>query len=252
MTRLSLGDGFFWPFSDKDNFLNFHFIWQQALWVRERKCFPRVRAPLLQRHLWSKNMCCTKFIMSLLKELSNLLIFLSIILLLHPVRMCETQCWEEPKEESGAAANWPLLRSLQEPNNRCFCFDSLLSPWATDPRPCLPGLLVIPAPAEKTEQCLTLQLNKGGKKILYQTCANGHLAPCPTVSMIWKVSSQGLSRDGVGRLLCWWRIWLPPGTLVPPSWRLACLSSRNCMDRRLYKAENKTIKILTDRHENVL
>lgn len=25
MTRLSLGDGFFWPFSDKDNFLNFHF-----------------------------------------------------------------------------------------------------------------------------------------------------------------------------------------------------------------------------------
>lgn len=35
LTRLSLDDGFFWPFSDKDNFLNFHFIWQQV--VCERK-----------------------------------------------------------------------------------------------------------------------------------------------------------------------------------------------------------------------
>lgn len=35
LTRLSLGDGFFWPFSDKDNFLNFHFIWQQVVWERK-------------------------------------------------------------------------------------------------------------------------------------------------------------------------------------------------------------------------
>lgn len=58
---------------------------------RERKCFGSlwIRVLSLQRHLWSKNMCCTKFIMSFLKELLNLLTFSSVILLLRPVMMCE-------------------------------------------------------------------------------------------------------------------------------------------------------------------
>lgn len=189
--------------------------------------------------------------MSLLKELLNLLIFLSIILLLHPVRMCETQCWEEPKEEWGGCSQLVTSKVITRTRQQVLLFPVPSEPLRNRSSPAaLPVLLVIPAPAEKTEQCLTLHLNKGRKKTPVPNL-------CRQSSRVVPHCVHDLESQLTGTVQGWGDLLmknlasiriLPP----PPSWRLACLSSRNCMEGRLYKAESKRVKILTDRHENVL
>lgn len=150
---------------------------------------------------------------------------------------------EEPKEEWGAAANWPLLSIEQQV--------LLFPPWASveslsDRAP----LLLADAhwywyQQNKTKRRLILQFNKR-KKILYKNCANGRLAPpprpAPIVPTILKASSQGLCRDSTASLLM--NNLASTRNNLPLGWGLAWLSSYNWIDGRLYKAAKQEDKNL--------